>query len=265
MPDRRVIVHAGFHKTGTTSAQKFLYANRKDIWPRCALALPAKLRDGPGLQAVRYSRFSIGAMLDSFGNELHATLSQISPERRKVLISEEELSGRMPGREGHLDYRATPTLMVRTENVIRDVFGPKTEVIFCFSTRDPKSWLKSTYKHNLRKSRLIMDEEEYNATFSPAADLVGVTKAVAKAVTGTVHTADLADLTGPEGPAEPLIDLMGLSKWRRNKLKPHMPHNIGPKDELIDDLLALNRSSLSNMALVAAKKDLLGKAKHNDG
>ena len=265
MPGRRVIVHAGFHKTGTTSAQKFLYANRKDIWPRSALILPAKLRQGAGLQAVRYSRFRTDALLDSFSDSLHATLSQIDPGRRKILISEERLSGRMPGRDGQLDYCATPTLMARAEDVICDIFGVEAEVIFCFTTREPKSWLKSTYKHNLRKSRLTMDEDEYASTFAPAADLIGVTKAVEDAVTGMVCTADLADLTGPEGPAQQLMDLMELPERRRANLIPHIPHNIGPNDTMIDELLALNRSSLSEKALAAAKIDLLGKAQNNDG
>jgi len=265
MPGRRVIVHAGFHKTGTTSAQKFLFANRKDIWPRCALALPAKLRQGAGLQAVRYSRFRTDALLDSFSDALHTMLSQIDPGRRKVLISEESLSGRMPGRDGQLDYSATPILMSRAEDVICDIFGTEAEVIFCFTTRDPKTWLKSTYKHNLRKSRLTMDEEEYSTTFGPAADLIGVTNAVEKAVTGIVCTADLADLTGPEGPAQPLIDLMGLSERRRSKLIAQVTYNVGPKDAMIDELLALNRSNLSEKALAAAKIDLLGKAPNDDG
>ena len=265
MPGRRVIVHAGFHKTGTTSAQKFLYANRKEIWPRCALALPGKLRQGAGLQAVRYSRFRTDELLDSFSGALHAMLSQIDPGRRKILISEESLSGRMPGRDGQLDYGTTPILMARAEDVICDVFGAEAEVIFCFTTREPSSWLKSTYKHNLRKSRLVMDEEEYSSTFGTAADLIGVTKAVEKAVTGVVSTADLADLTGPEGPAEPLIDLLGLSDRRRRKFIPHVAHNIGPKDTMIGELLTLNRSSLSDKAVAAAKIDLLGKATNNDG
>ncbi|MEN8839698.1 MAG: hypothetical protein ABF288_01115 [Octadecabacter sp.] len=265
MPGRRVIVHAGFHKTGTTSAQQFLFANRKDIWPRCALALPRKLRQGAARMAVRYSRYGTSALLDGFSEDLHAMLSKIDPGNRKVLISEENLSGRMPGRDGQLDYSTTPILMARAEDVICDIFGAEAEVIFCFTTRDPKSWLRSTYKHNLRTSRLTMDEAEYIETYGPASDLIGVTKAVEKAVTGIVCTADLADLTGAEGPAQPLMDLMALSKRRRSKLIPHVTHNIGPKDAMIDELLALNRSSLSDKALAAAKIDLLGKAQDNDG
>ena len=63
---------------------------------------------------------------------------------------------------------------------------------------------------------------------------------MADVVTGTVYTADLADLTGPNGPAQPLIDLMELPDYRRRKLVPHPVENAGPDDGFMDDLLALN-------------------------
>jgi hypothetical protein len=34
---RRIVVHAGFHKTGTTSAQAFLAENGPVLWPVMAL------------------------------------------------------------------------------------------------------------------------------------------------------------------------------------------------------------------------------------
>ena len=266
MPGRRVIVHAGFHKTATTSAQKFLRANGKNIWPRCSLVLPGKLRKGAALMAVRYSRYGKPALLDAFGKDLHGTLSKIDQNSsRKVLISDENIAGRMPGRDGQLSYNATPALMAQAEEVICDVFGTESDVVFFFTTRDPDSWLKSTYKHNLRTSRLTLDEGTYTATYAPAADLAGVTKAVADAVTGTVYTVDLADLTGPNGPAQPLIDLIELPDQRRRKLVPHPVENAGPDDGLMDDLLALNRSNLSDKDLNAAKADLLGKTQNDDG
>ncbi len=266
MPGRRVIVHAGFHKTGTTSAQKFLRANGKNIWPRCSLVLPGRLRKGAARMAVRYSRYGKAALLDAFAEDLYATLAEINQESsRKVLISDENIAGRMPGRDGQMRYSATPALMARAEDVICDVFVTETDVVFYFTTRDPESWLKSTYKHNLRTSRLTMDEATYKVTYAPAADLAGVAKAVADAVTGTVYTIDIADLTGPNGPAQPLIDLMELPDYRRRKLVPHPVENAGPNDALLDDLLALNRSNLSDDALNAAKVNLLGKAQDNDG
>lgn len=266
MPGRRVIVHAGFHKTGTTSAQTYLRANGKHIWPRCSLVLPGKLRREAARMAVRYSRFGTSGLLDSFGEDLHSILSAIDVgETRKVLISDENIAGRMPGRDGQLAYHATPALMARAEDVICDIFGAEADVVFHFTTRDPLAWLKSTYKHNLRTSRLVMGPDEYRDTYAPAADLTGVTQAVAQAVTGTVYTADLADLTGPEGPAQPLIDLIELPDHRRRKLAPHPDANRGPDDGMAAQLLALNRSNLSDDALIAAKADLLGKAQDDDG
>jgi len=145
----RVIVHAGFHKTGTTSVQKFLRANGKHIYPRCALVLPGRLRKGAALMAVRYSRFGTDALLDQYGSDLHEVLSKIERKNRAVLISDENIAGRMPGQDGQLTYSATSALMARTEDVICDIYGAETDVVFHFTTRAPQDWLRSTYKHNL--------------------------------------------------------------------------------------------------------------------
>lgn len=264
MPGPRVIVHAGFHKTGTTSAQSFLRANSKHIYPRCALVLPGRLRRTAARMAVRYARFGTSQLLDQFESDLREVLSAIQINNRAVLISDENLSGRMPGRDGQLDYGATPALMARAEHAIHDVFGAEADVQFHFTTRAPAAWLLSTYKHNLRTSRLTLDQAEYLATYKAAADLPQVIHDVSKAVTGLVHTSDLDELTDGFGPAQPLINLIELPDNLRRRLRPHPAQNNGPRDDLIDDLLALNRSDLSDEALTAAKLDLLGKAKHDD-
>lgn len=265
MAGSRVIVHAGFHKTGTSSAQQFLRANGEYIYPRCAMVLPGRLRTTAAKMAGRYSRFGTPGLLDQFGDDLHGLLSKITLKNRSIIISDENLAGRMPGRDGQLDYAATPALMARAEAVIHDIFGADADVVFQFSTRAPAAWLRSTYKHNLRTSRLTVDEAKYNAAHAAAADLEAVTDAVAQAVTGTVLTADLKDLTGPNGPAQPLIDLMDLPDHLLRKLQPHPQQNIGPRNNMIDGLLALNRSDMSDDALSAAKADLLAKGQSDDG
>jgi len=262
MAPRRVILHAGFHKTGTTSVQRFLLANGKHIWPRCALVLPGRLRKTAARMAVRYSRYGTKALLDQFAEDLHETLSAIDPgESRSILISDENLAGRMPGREGQLAYSATAELMARAHQVIRDVFGEDAAITTHFTLRDPNDWLLSTYKHNLRTSRLTLSEEEYTIAFSPASDLA----AVAKTVEGDVHTSELADLTGPNGAAQPLLDLIDLPDHLRARIEPQPTQNAGPSNDLMKDLLSLNRSDLSDEALKAAKAALLGKAQSDDG
>jgi len=255
---RRVVVHAGFHKTGTSTVQNFLRSNGKNIWPRCALVLPKQLRSGAGRMAVRYSRFGTAKLLTEFGDYVNAVLSTIDIGNRNALLSDEALAGRMPGRDGQLAYHATPDLMARAEAEIRNVFGSDTDVVFHFTTRSAQSWLRSTYKHNLRTLRLTMDEAEYTERFAPAADLDGVVDAVKDAVTGTVLRARLEDLTTPIGPAQPLVDLINLPDHRLKHLKPHKPLNLGPDDAVIAQLLALNRSDLDDDAVVNAKRTLVG-------
>lgn len=257
MPPRRVIVHAGFHKTGTTSAQRFLLANGKYIWPRCAMVLPGRLRGGAATLAVRYSRFPTKVLLDSFAADLRATLAAINAgEKRSILISDENLAGRMPGRDGQVGYTATPALMAQAEQVIHDVFGT-SDITYHFTTRQPDDWLHSTYRHNLRTSRLTLDWDDYAAGFGPAADLDGVVRAVQEAVTGRVQAADLGALDGPEGPAAPLLDLIALPDHLRRNLAPNPMQNQGPDTGLAAQLLDLNRSALSDDAVAAAKALLL--------
>ncbi len=260
MSGRRVIVHAGFHKTGTTTTQSFLWENGKHIWPSCALVLPNRIRKSAARMAMRYSRFGTAGLLDEFANDLHSTLSNMNFGRsRSVLISEENLAGRMPGRDGQRSYNATADLMLRLQQVLFDIFGTDIQLTFHFTTRAPDDWLLSTYKHNLRKSRLTLDRDAYFATYKEAANLQSVVDQVSNRLSATVQTADLATLNGPEGPAAPLLDLIGLPADQRQALVPLPPKNVGPQDALIAPLLELNRSTLSDRDLSAAKKDLLKK------
>ncbi|WP_296416845.1 hypothetical protein [Pseudooctadecabacter sp.] len=258
MTPRRIIVHAGFHKTGTTTVQTHLRENGRFIWPKSALVLPGRTRGRAALMAVRYSRLGAPALLEAFADDLHATLSGLDVgQSRKVLISDENLAGRMPGRDGQMAYGATPALMAAAEDVIHRVFGDQAEVIFHFSTRDPESWLRSTYRHNLRTSRLTMDQDAYLDTYRNAADLRAVAENVAGAVKGRVQIRDVSGLDGPEGLSAPLIDLLELPGHLRRGLKPLPPQNIGPDDHILDDLLRLNRSDLSDDDVQAAKVKLM--------
>jgi hypothetical protein len=75
---------------------------------------------------------------------------------------------------------------MRREDVIV-VFWHGIRVVFIFFTRDPDSWLKSTYKPNLRRARRGRYVQPPTRRHL---DLTGA-KAVADAVTGTVYTVDL--------------------------------------------------------------------------
>ncbi|SLN55540.1 hypothetical protein [Pseudooctadecabacter jejudonensis] len=258
MAPRRIIVHPGFHKTGTTTVQTYLRENGKHIWPRSALVLPGRTRGGAARMAVRYSRFGTADLLTGFRDELHRTLSALDVgTSRKVLISDENLLGRMPGRDGQQGYGAAPALMAAAEDVIHMVFGNDAEVNFHLSTRGPESWLRSTFRHNLFHSRVVLDFDDYRALFGAASDLKSVAQDIAGAVKGRVQIRDIDGLDGPEGLAAPLIDLLNLPRHLRGRLtlKDHM--NAGPPEALVDELLAINRSAISDRAAQTAKANLL--------
>ena len=67
---RRIMLHLGLHKTGTTAAQSFLYENRELIWPHFALVLPYKTRKtGLSGAATRHSVYGTVGTLAEFGGQ----------------------------------------------------------------------------------------------------------------------------------------------------------------------------------------------------
>ena len=257
---RRIVVHAGFHKTGTTSAQQFLRANGALLRPHTALVLPWKLRRGAARLSARYSRFRTAQLLDEFAAELDAVLAGVDPgARRGLLLSDENLAGRMPGRDGQTGYDAAPELMGRIAQVLRQRFGAEADIRFCFVTRDAASWMRSLWVHNLRVSRLTLDLDAFCAGLRGLADAGPPLDRIGAAIApATLHSTPLAALSGgAEGPARLLLDQIGLPAACRRQLAPQPRGNVAPEAAVADALLALNRSGLDAEALARHKAALL--------
>lgn len=259
MEGRRIVIHGGFHKTGTTSAQNFIFDNGPLIWPHAATVLPGRTRARVARHAVRYSVGNAQPDLNRFRRGLAEVLGGLNLGKRAVLISDENLCGRMPGRDGQAGYGSAPDLMAAMIRVIRRFVEKDADIHFVFTTRDPKDWLRSTWLHNLRTSRLTLDFESYAAIHSEAADLGRVVEEIGAAVAPyPVHTARIEALAdNPEGPAAPLIQLLGIPNEKRTRLTGLGRANIGPAVAVAPQLLALNRSDLADDVLAARKAALL--------
>ena len=149
--------------------------------------------------------------------------------------------------------------MVATKDALREVFGPDRSITFYLSTRDPQSWLRSSYWQNLRASDLKMDFDTYADTFKDAADF-GPILAETQAALGdtplvTVTMEETLELEF--GPATLLIDLFGLPAQTRNALSAPEMKNLSPDAATIAQILALNRSGLDTDTRDARKKALL--------
>ena len=261
MPETRqkIVIHAGFHKTGTTTVQAFLRANGPILWPVMAIGLRWQLRDVRAAARAFSSwrdPFSLARFGHRFGDYLQGL--NLAPGR-KLCLSSEELAGHIPGHEHLVDYSATPQLMREIADVAQARFRDRLDLTFYFSTRAAADWIDSAYWERVKTARMVMDLEEFRARYRHAGDLAPIVEAVRARVAPhpVVSTAleDTRDLA--LGPATPLVDLLDLTPARRAALKPHRTENARRSDEILHACLKINRSPRSDSDVRAAKMAIL--------
>lgn len=255
---RRVIIHAGFHKTGTTSLQQTLRANRAALRPDIRLVLR------PGMTALcesarAYSRTREDYDLGFVKYEAALLAEALHDDgARTVLLTSEDLSGHMPGRHSLHGYGAAPDL-IRALSVAFRAAAPDAELSFFFTTRAAEPWLRSCYAQHVRASRMIWDEADYLKRLKTSANFDAVLDVIKREVPDhAVLDAALEDYAArPLGIAEALLDHLGLSAEHRATLVPSNIRNAALPAPLRAELLALNRSDLEASALRAAKRALI--------
>ena len=254
----RIVIHAGFHKTGTTSIQKTLRENRTALEPDVRIVLRAGMV--ALCEAARgYSQSKSPLDLGLVQYEAAELLQRIEAHPGLVLISSEDLAGHMPGRRGLKSYAAAPKLMQAIAGAAAEVL-PDTEVSFIFTTRATKPWLNSCYVQHLRATRITQSVDEYIATHRTSAQLGKVVDSVAKLLPDhEVVQAALEDYADARlGPLDAVLDHAGISQGARRQIISLPPANTSPPQAKLDRLLELNRSDLSRDDLRAAKKALNG-------
>ncbi|MDF1856725.1 hypothetical protein [Pseudooceanicola sp.] len=254
----RLIVHAGFHKTGTSSIQQTLEANRATLAPAYRVMLKA---DMPGLtEAARaYSQTMDEVEWALFVFEAARVFTGLErSDPRPVLMSSEDLSGHMPFRHGQNEYAAAPRLMAGLAEIGRES-GGASDIDFLFTTRAAGPWVKSCYAQHLRATRITDDLDSYAARALPHADLDAMVDRIAAAVDPvSVHRARLEDIGArPLGPLDALLDLAGVDPGLRANLARLPPANTAMPPEVLNQLLALNRSDQDWAAIRAQKKTLV--------
>jgi hypothetical protein len=259
----RVIVHAGYHKTGTTSLQEFLSENKALLAPY--LSYYGKV-DFPaaGAHARIYAQRPFPWRLYRFRRSLRRFLAGV-PEGGTIVLSRETFSGGMPGHRriggGLITSYHRPA--VKLAGVIIDElrrrFGAQTEITFFYTTRERESWIRSVHGHLLRSIRLADDFETFRARFpalaSPADEAARMARALAPVGVVTAALEDHADAR--EGPGGAILDLLGAPADLRARLAPARRGNQGQGAALRAAFLELNRSSLSKPALKDAKDALM--------
>ncbi len=254
----RVIIHPGFHKTGTSTVQAALRQNhaalcdhlritlRPDMVATCEAARTySRSRDAFDLALFRYEVAQLGESWDT-------------NDPRPVLLASEDLSGHMPGRYGLQDYGAAPELMNTLLTTLGEIHADLTTTLF-YSTRAPGPWLASCHTQHLRACRMTQSVAEYSETHRQSGDLNRIVDRIAaQTAPGTVSRCALEDSQSrPLGPLDPLLDLIDLPQPLRAGLCAVPPTNTALPPDCAAQLLALNRSTGDDKSVHTAKQALI--------
>ncbi|WP_299355061.1 hypothetical protein [uncultured Shimia sp.] len=252
----RMLVHAGFHKTGTTSVQRMLAHNKRLLGREAHIVLRKHIMSiCENARAFSASRDKLDLL--AFTYELSDFLDRYKdgPDKH-ICISSEDLIGHMPGRRKLTTYDAAPILMKAFVHTVERVMPEPPEMIFYFSTREASSWLTSCHTQHLRAVRMTMTTQEYIDAYADSARLDRIVDMVKIAVKPhRVETAPLERLTKmPLGPLTPILDLLDISPGIRRKLKPLPPANVSVSEDLRNEFLRINQSDLDYDKMRQAKR-----------
>ena len=263
----RLILHPGFHKTGTSSVQAALKANRERLGTRVHVALKADIlpvTESARIWSKRRGRLDLGLMQGFWAEyleELH--LGPLDC----LIVSAEDLAGHMPGRMGLTRYDAAPTLIAALCETAQLVLGAGCDITVHLSTRAAAPWIESLHWQYLVNTPLTEDLATFAANLPEAADHAAILAQIRDALPEDVTAQMIAledSTTMAQGPLTPLLDLAGVSDERRADLRPEPPANARPRLPDVDlpqALLELNRAGLPRTTLTAEKKALLAKAR----
>ncbi len=252
---RRVIIHAGFHKTGTTSVQRALEHSRQALAPCLHVILKP---DIPDLcqAAIAYARAPSEEALELFRQQAAQCFANLpAGDMRPLLISAEDLCGQIPGRHGRVGYPQAPVLLAALISVV----PAHAAVRIYLSTRARTPWLRSCYAHHLRHGRMQMSEATFMKKHAHSPALTDVAAAIAAHLKGIpVVTYALEDVTShPQGPLTPLLDLAGIAADDRTITHPHRRANRSLPPDILAQFLVLNRQEADATTRNAAKQALI--------
>lgn len=257
---RQIILHAGFHKTGTKSLQACLRAN--------ADRLPAAWRvqtrpDSTDLRALVEAARVFSASGDK------ADLAMVSAQTvlwlggldlqpgQGLLVSSEDFAGHMPGRFGVTDYSALTPVLLAVVTMAARFYDGQVQAQILLTGRAAHPWLRSLYFQQAKHPDLTDDFDTFCAALPNAADHAAIAATLRRKLGSAtpVHLHTLEDLSPRRlGPAHAMFDLAQLPT---DDLTPAQAHNAMPAPGLAEAYVAANRLGLPVPDLKRMKEDLL--------
>jgi hypothetical protein len=245
----RILLHPGFHKTGTSSIQQFLWTNRVALAPHLGVLLLGQLRDSVRL-CMAYSRDQNPLRLADLVEIMDDALADagLAPGQlggRDLVISCEGLAGNMPGGSKVADYAAAPVTCAFLTGYLSERF-PDAEVCVVLGTRDAEPWLNSVWRHHVVAQRLRLAWPDFRRNMRSVANLFNTVKNIGDAVApAPVYTLPLEQAAKhAKGPGGALVELCHIPAPVRAALIPVAHSNRGPEGQTVNACLSLNQSDL---------------------
>jgi hypothetical protein len=256
----RIVLHAGFHKTGTTSLQVTLDAHRAALAGFAHLETPLGT---PHLsRAAEAARgFCLTGDARALAQGMRDWVARLPPlEGRHLVVSSEDLVGHLPGRFGVVDYRAAVTTVPVAVDALLARF-PAAEVGVVLTTRAAGPWLRSVHWQLALHPEMMLKQRRFCKDFAHAADFDAVIAPLRAALQGRaeVHVAPMEHLLGLRlAFVDALYDLIGLPDALRQGLVPTGAHKRRSVEGLADPFVMLNRAKLPPEELEQAKMAMRG-------
>ena len=251
---RPMIIHAGFHKTGTTTVQNVLKSQYPFLSPHVCVILKSDVSQ-LCQTAQAYATKPGKARLSAFREAAAACFGDMSDDdARPILLSAEDLCGAIPGRSGRIGYPHATTLLTTLISQITPDCAPQIYL----STRAALPWLKSCYAHNLRHGRTRLSRDDFIAAHA-GPSLRDIADDIASALDGVpLTTAALEDTSASaQGPLTPILDLLNLATELREPLRPTSVANPSLPPDIQTAFLLLNREENDGARRSAAKNSWL--------
>lgn len=225
-------LHVGFHKTGTTSVQAVLAANRS------RLGAVLVNHDDAAIMPLRAACLSFEKRRDQVSGraialQTRALIDGLRGDR--LLISSEILCGPIPSpkRQGGVYETAAESLAWIQEG------ARNHDLRFHACTRDEGKWLSSLYRHLLRTLGIALTEDQFRALPVFAEFRFDLLCAAIRARTGSLHTWRMEDdLAIDIGPGAGLLTSLGHTKADLARWTKVAPQNPGLSRKAVDVLTA---------------------------
>lgn len=260
-----IVVHAGFHKTGTSSLQKALQSHAEVLAPNFAVATRAT---DPALQdaaeaARAYSERPGPERRTAFVTRLFTWVGGLElAEGQGLLVSSEDLSGHMPGHKGIKTYAAAPEIARLMAEALFARFGADADLRLLYTTRGAEDWLRSIHWQLSRHPEMMVFADRFGRDFAQGADLDRVVGDVQAELPHVwVKAVRLEEVKDRRlGPVEALYDFAQIDDGLRATLRRVAVANQAPPYDLSGAFVALNRARIPRDVLKRLKLALLASA-----